>query len=43
MRVAGLAMIMYPRSMVVLAFKCLTLNGLALFRLLLRSRVLRIV
>jgi hypothetical protein len=38
MGVAGLAMIV-----VVLAFKCLTLNGLALFRLLLRSRVLRIV
>jgi hypothetical protein len=45
MRVAGLAMIMYPRSMVVLAFKCLRFSGLALFhlRLLPRGRVLRII
>jgi hypothetical protein len=38
MRVAGFAMIV-----VVLAFKCLTLNGLALFWLLLRGSVLRIL
>lgn len=40
MRVAGLAMIVFP-----LAFKCLRLSGLAFFRLRLlpRSRVLRIV
>jgi hypothetical protein len=38
MGVAGFAMIM-----VVLAFKWLPLNGLALFRLLLRGRVLRII
>ena len=43
MRVAGLTMIVL--AVIVLAFKCLRFSGLALFhlRLLLRSRVLRIV
>jgi len=41
MRVAGLAMIVL--CVIVLAFKCLRFSGLARFRLLLRTRVLRIV
>jgi hypothetical protein len=41
MRVAGLSVIV--PCMLALAFKCLRLNGLGRFRLLLRSRVLRIV
>jgi hypothetical protein len=41
MRVAGLAMIVL--ALIVLAFKCLRLSGLALFWLLLRGSVLRIV
>ena len=41
MRVAGLAVIVL--TMILLAFKCLRFSGLGRFRLLLRSRVLRIV
>ena len=41
MRVVRLAVIVLP--VIVLAFKCLRFSGLGLFRLLLRSRVLRIV
>lgn len=48
MRMAGLAMIVLPNGMIVpsmlaLAFKCLRFNRLALFRLLPRGGVLRIV
>jgi hypothetical protein len=45
MRVSRLSVgvIMLPVSVVVLAFKCLPFSGLALFRLVSRGRVLRIV
>jgi hypothetical protein len=45
MGVAGLTMIVLPRGVIMLAFKCLRFSGLALFhlRLMLRGSILRIV
>jgi hypothetical protein len=43
MGVTRFAVVVLAMSMVVLAFKCLPLNGLVLFWLLLRGRVLRII